>query len=199
VREREKRASWISALAARAAAKTTNSRHKRYERWRYRIETITEKFASAVRELDSHRSTIGAEIKQYSVVEFDQWEKICRWGFVDRSWLFTILFYAEGKPLWKLLAYCKRHAGHSSDFFGESQDHVAVFFSGSKPLEKPYVPNFSDPDVELREILVLEDGREVIYVHDADEPSRWKLLDDATVGDAIEQVFNQVFSRKGQL
>ena len=101
VKAPERRSAWISRLSEAASQKAKNTRHKQYLVWRHRMEKVTSAFATACLELDEMSEVIGAECKQFGVMDFADWQETCRSGYVPRNWLFSMLFYAEGKPFYK--------------------------------------------------------------------------------------------------
>ena len=109
VDEATSRANWVGRLATAAAAKRQNTRHKQYLVWRKRVEDVAAVFRQASMELDGASDVIGTAIRDYSVIAFRDWENICQRGFADRTWLFSILCFADGQPFYKTIAYLKRH------------------------------------------------------------------------------------------
>lgn len=200
VDEQQRRASWIQQLSVAAARKNENTRHKQYLVWRRRMDVLSQAFKQAAKELDESSGIIGATFNDYGVLEFRDWEKICRYGQIDKSWLFSILFFAEGKPFYKTIAYLKRHHPIPLiDTFPSPRDAVALYFTGTEAPEGPR-PNFlsyEDPHVRLREILFLDDHQ---LVYRQPEPGEdWQL--DAFNGTAgiVEEFFLDIFNRKAGL
>lgn len=200
VQESERRSSFISRLATAAAAKDKNTRHKMYLVWRKRMELLGNTFAQACRELDSASSVIGAAFKDYGVVDFREWEDICKRGYINRSWLFSILFFAEGHPFYKTIAYLRRHTPLPAvDWFEPPRDAVSLYFTGTDVPEgqKPKFSDYDDPHVRLREVLFLGDVR---YVYRQESPDKeWVLDDAASDTDVVEQLFTDIFGRKAAL
>jgi Fic family protein len=200
VDEAATRASWVDRLAKAAAAKRENTRHKQYLVWRKRVEDVAAAFRQAARELDGSSDVIGATFRDYSVVDFRDWENICLRGQSDRTWIFSLLMYAEGRPFWKTIAYVKRHAPiPTSDTFAPLRDAVAIYFTGmSVPdVERADFAHFTDPHIRLREILPTDDGL-LIYTEDEDD-SHWQVTNLHTPSKAVEQFFLDVFERKAGL
>ena len=129
----ERRSAWISRLSEAASQKAKNTRHKQYLVWRQRMERITSGFAAACRELDDASSIIGAECKEFGVMDFADWQETCRSGYVPRNWLFSMLFYAEGKPFYKAVAVQMRHISRPWDAFEPQRDHVAIVRAAPRP------------------------------------------------------------------
>ncbi len=200
VRESERRSTFISRLATAAAAKDKNTRHKLYMVWRKRMELLKSTFGQACRELDDASSVIGAVFKDYGVIEFREWENICRYGSINRSWLFSILFFAEGHPFYKTIAYLRRHTPIPSvDHFEPPHDAVALYFTGLELPEgqKPRFGDYDDPHVQVREILFLDDAQ---YIYRQESPDQGWILDDlASNTDVVEMLFMDIFSRKAGL
>ncbi len=200
VDEQQRRASWVQKLSTAAARKHENARHKQYLVWRKRMEGISQAFKQAARELDESSDVIGASFRDYGVVEFRDWETMCRLGQIDKSWLFSILFFAEGKPFYKTIVYFKRHMPLPRiDTFPPLRDVVAVYVTGTEMPSGPR-PNFlayEDPHIRLREILFVGDHQ---FVYRQPDPGKdWQLeLVDGTAG-LLEEFFLDVFNRKAGL
>jgi Fic family protein len=168
VQEAKHRASWIQELSAAAAAKRTNTQHKKYLVWRSRMEGVIDAFAQATTELDESSEVIGATLREYGIVDFRDWQLICKRGHIDRSWLFSILFFAGGQPFYKTIAYVKRHVTHAVDFFPPPREAVAVYFTGAPtadPNARPDFNHYSDPHIRIREILMFDDHQYVYRQH----------------------------------
>jgi Fic family protein len=198
--ESERHASFIQRLANAASRKDKDTRHKKYLVWRTRMETLAQTFAGACRELDRASDVIGAAFKDYGVVEFREWERICKQGYISKSWLFSILFFAEGHPFYKTIAYVRRHKPIPAvDPFEPPRDAVALYFTGTAIPDGPE-PNFSryeDPHVRLREVLFLDDEGQV-YVQESPD-AEWKISEFKTPTELVEQLFLDVFNRKAGL
>ena len=200
VDEATSRANWVGRLAAAAATKRQNTRHKQYLVWRKRVEDVAAVFRQASMELDGASDVIGTAIRDYSVIAFRDWENICQRGFADRTWLFSILCFADGQPFYKTIAYLKRHISiQAADPFVERRDAVAIYFTGMAVPEVGRLDfgHFSDPHIRLREILPSDSG---IFVYTESDPERpWDVNDMATPAKAVEQFFLDVFERKAGL
>jgi hypothetical protein len=100
-REPERRAAWIAQLSKLAASRIDNTRHKQYVVWRRCMEQLQKTFVVAAKELDETSDVLGAEVREFSAPEFTDWRKICELGYTERNWLFSIVFFADGKPIYK--------------------------------------------------------------------------------------------------
>lgn len=200
IEEQQHRASWIQQLALAAARKNENTRHKQYLVWRRRMEATSQAFRQAAKELDESSDIIGATFYDYGVLDFRDWEKICKSGQIDKSWLFSILFFAEGRPFYKTIGYLRRHNPMPRiDTFPPRRDAVALYFTGTEAPAGPR-PNFvayADPHIRLREILFLEDRQLVYRQNEPDED--WQLEDCHGAAGIIEGFFLDVFNRKAGL
>ena len=200
VDEATSRANWVGRLAAAAATKRQNTRHKQYLVWRKRVEDVAAVFRQASMELDGASDVIGAAVRDYSVIAFRDWENVCQRGFADRTWLFSILCFADGHPFYKTIAYLKRHIPiPAADPFVEMRDAVAIYFTGVAVPEagRPDFGHFKDPHIRLREILPSDSG---IFVYTEAEPEGpWDVNDMATPAKAVERFFLDVFERKAGL
>ena len=198
--ETERRQTFISRLANAAAAKDKNTRHKGYLVWRKRMELLSNTFAEACKELDQASGVVGASFKDYGVIDFREWDQICRVGSINKSWLFSILFFAEGQPFYKTIGYLRRHIQlPATDHFPPPRDAVALYFTGTEVPDgpKPDFYKYDDPHIRVREVLFL-DGNELIYrqpTPDAD----WEIDDVANNNVIVESLFLDVFARKGGL
>ena len=200
VEEQHRRASWIQQLSTAAARRYENTRHKQYLVWRRRIETLGQAFYQATIELDRSSEVIGATFYDYGVLEFRDWEAICRQGQIDKSWLFSILFFAEGRPFYKTISYLKRHHPLPRvDPFPPPRDAVALYFTGTEAPAGPR-PNFlsyEDPHIRLREVLFHED-RQFVY-RQLEPRADWSFDEVNGTARIVEDFFLDVFNRKAGL
>ena len=198
--ESERRASFIQRLAQAASQKDRDTRHKKYIVWRHRMETLAQTFAAASRELDDASEVIGATFRDYGVIESRDWDRICRSGQITKSWLFSILFFAEGHPFYKTIAYVKRHVPSPKvDHFETPRDAVALYFTGTGAPDGPQASfvQYEDPHIRIREVLYLADEG---YVYTQKSPDDdWEVAGFQTPTEIAEQLFLDVFNRKAGL
>jgi len=200
--EQQRRASWVKQLSNAAARKHENTRHKQYLVWRRRMEGVNQAFQRAALELDESSDLIGATFRDYGVLEFRDWENICRYGQIDKSWLFSALFFADHSPFYKTIAYLKRHTPLPRvDTFPAPRDPaVALYFTGTPTAPeglRPSFTNYEDPHIRLREILFLDD-RQFLY-RQPDPDKDWEIQEMDSVASVIEEFFLDVFQRKAGL
>jgi Fic family protein len=200
--EQQRRASWVKQLSTAAARKHENTRHKQYLIWRRRMEGVDQAFKQAALELDKSSDLIGATLKDYGVLEFRDWENICKYGQIDKSWLFSILFFADGSPFYKTIAYLKRHTPlpKVDPFPPPKGPAVALYFTGSHTTPEGLRPNFTDyedPHIRLRELLFLDDRA---YLYRQPDPDKdWEIQEMDSVASVVEEFFLDVFHRKAGL
>lgn len=195
--EQQQRKTWIQRLSLAAASKEERTQHKNYIVWRKRMEELSQSFGQATIELDASSTIIGATFRDYGVLEFRDWERICQRGQIDKSWLFSLLFFAEGKPFYKTIAYFKRHVPITRvDTVIVPRGAVALYFTGTQaPVgSRPDFINYSDPHIRLREVLVLDD-RQFVYRH-PNPDGDWEVAELASPGELVEEFFLDVFNRK---
>ena len=196
VTEHQTRSTWVSKLAAAAATKQENTRHKLYLVWRTRAERIAADFKQAAKELDTSSDVIGVTFKDFGAVAFHDWEEILKRGAAERTWLFSMLLFADLKPFYKSIAYVKRHQFLASDPFAPQKDLVGVYFTGTDlpETEKPDFYNYDDPCIRLREIL--PKGDDFVIYSQEQESDAWKVETMPSIGSAVECLFSDAFSRK---
>lgn len=199
-REPERRAAWIKTLSEAAASRMTNTRHKQYLVWRQRMEGVQRAFAVAVRELDESSSVLGAEIREFGLPEFAEWRKTCEQGYTDRNWLFSIVFFADGKPFYKSIACLQRHQSRppGDPIVGE-RDLVGLYFTGvpAHSSDKPEYRNYRDPHIRLRELVFFKDH---VYEYTQDSPdASWKCAEVLDVDGMVQGYIEDVFVRKAGL
>jgi fido (protein-threonine AMPylation protein) len=198
VEEQQRRASWVKQLASAAASKHENTRHKQYLVWRRRMEGVSQAFRQAASELDGSSDLIGATFKDYGVLEFRDWESILKFGRIEKSWLFSVLFFAEGKPFYKSIAYLKQHVPlpRVDTFQSPKGVNVALYFTGTEvPLgPKPDFFAYEDPHIRVREILFLDDR--ILVYRQPDPDADWEIEEIAITGSVVEGFFLDVFNRK---
>ena len=200
VQEPEKRAGWIQNIARAAAKSVSDTRHKRYIVWRSRMEGIIQEFHVAARELDEASDVVGAELRDFGVPDFEIWKTVCERGWTNPNWLFSMLFYAGGKPFYKTIAFYRRHRVRpEADTFDRSRDLVSVYFTGVdvESDDRPDFNNYADPHIRLREVTYRE-GELLVYKQSSGEDG-WELVPDLTIQGVVEMMFTDVFAKKAGL
>ncbi len=195
--ESKQRSQWVTKLASAASAKHQNTRHKQYIVWRQRIEDVVAAFRQAASELDSASDVIGATFREYSIVEYRDWEQLCQKGVGERTWVFSILFFADKKPFYRSIAYLKRHYHDSSiETSAPQRDQVGVYFTGVDVPEefRADFVHYDDPHIRLREILVGESSFRIYS--ESDDRTAWELEMRSTLASCVETFFRDVFERK---
>lgn len=196
-REPERRAAWIEKLSKAAASRIENTRHKQYLVWRRRMEQLQKAFVVAARELDETSDVLGAEVREFSAPEFSEWQRICERGFTEKNWLFSIVFFADGKPLYKSIAYMQRHQTRPpSDPIVAERDVVGLYFTGvpAHSFDRPEYRNYADPHIRLREVVFFNEG--VYRYVQSDPDSTWKVDLVRDVDEIVREFFEDVFLRK---
>lgn len=187
------REAWIERLSAAAAKQQRDTRHKRYLVWRQNVEGVVREFCGAARELDNASGVIGASAKAYDVVDFAAWEEICRRGYAERTWLFSIVFFAEGQAFYRLIFYLHRHRVNPGDLFQERRDLVAIYLTGTPAGDsRPTFGDYSDPHIRLRELVFVDSNLYCYTEHEETSECR----DDRTIGEVVQELFEDVFVRK---
>jgi fido (protein-threonine AMPylation protein) len=193
-KEPERRASWISKLSKAASATRQNTRHKQYLVWRQRMELISSAFGLAASELDDASDVVGTHFRDFGVIDYADWNTICKRGYLDQSWLFSILFFAEGAPFYKSIAYLRRHTPRpATDSFAPAKDIVSLYFTGSGPNDRPHFQHYSDPHIQLRELFYYD---EELYRYQDTPDDDWAYDLSAEIGTVVEDFFTDVFYRK---
>lgn len=199
-REPEARAAWIERLSKVAATKQKNTLHKQYLVWRQRMERLSQAFGQAARELDESSDVIGAEFRDFGVLEFSEWKRICERGYSERSWLFSMLFFAQGQPFYKSIAFLRRHhVRPEADLFQHERDLVALYFVGGEA--RSYVRedfrDYADPHVRMREVLYVGDR---LHKYVQEDPGKgWECSVGESIESVVEEYFNDIFMRKAGL
>ena len=198
--EARSRTEWVARLASAATTKRDNARHKQYIVWRKRVEAVSAAFRQAALEIDASSTAIGATFRDYSVIDFREWDNVCRRGVGDRTWLFSVIFFIDGKPFYKSIAYLKRHVALPNvDTFSPLQDKVAIYFTGVDLPETERAPfhHYDDPHIRLREVLPMDDA--FFVYEELPDRSGWGLTTSQTIGAAVERFFVDLFERKAGL
>ena len=164
------------------------------------MEGISSAFAQAAGEVDESSEQLGAETRQFGVPDFSEWKKICQYGALGRSWLFSIVFFADGDPFYKTIAAPRRHTTRSTnDPFVNERDCVGLYFTGvpAHSFEQPDYTNYSDPHVRLRELIFLGDK---LYRYTQEAPGEsWNVNEVESTEEVVEDLFKDVFFRKAGL
>ncbi len=195
--EAKQRSTWVSKLASAAAARRDNTRHKQYIVWRQKIEDVVASFRQAASELDGASDVIGATLREYSIVDHRDWEQLCQKGAGERTWVFSLLFFADGKPFYRTIAYLKRHYHDNRlETSAPQRDQIGVYFTGIAVPEvsRADFMHYDDPHIRLREILPSEAGYKVYS--DSDDRTQWQVEEYSTLSSCVEQFFRDVFERK---
>jgi Fic family protein len=196
-KESMERVRWITRLASVANERKTGALYKQYVVWKNRVEQIRDAFCRASLELDQSTYVVGATERWWETIEFDEWTQLIKTGRRPGfTWCFSILFFIDGEPFYKLIAFFARHRRESADFT-DLRGIVSLQFTGlsARDQERPDFVNFADPDIRIREMLYYEDTLHVAYA----DPKGLAYRDDLTVEDVIRDVFEDVFYKKGGL
>lgn len=197
-KEGEQRTVWIRRLAKVASERKSGTLFKQYSVWKYRMENIRDAFCQASAELDQSSDTIGAAERAHEVIDFEDFKTLVntgrRSGF---TWLFSFLFFLDGEPFYKIIAFVGRHRRDAADFSSDLKDVVTLQFTGqpAKSDEKPDFGHFSDEHIRLREIFYHEDTLHVSYA----EKDNLVFHGDKTIEEIIQDLFEDVFLKKGGL
>lgn len=197
-KETAERVKWITRLASIANERKTGALYKQYVVWKNRVEQIRDAFCRASFELDESTHTVGASEKWFETIDFEEWKQLTnsgrRPGF---TWCFSILFFLDGEPFYKLIAFFARHRIDPGDFSTDLRELVSLQFTGlpARSFERPDFGNFSDPDIRVREMLYHDDRLHVAYA----TPKAIEFKDDLTIEDVVRDVFEDIFYKKGGL
>jgi Fic family protein len=195
-REPEKKTAWITQLAKAASAKKTGTLHKQYLVWRSRMELVRESFLTTANEIESSSDVIGVSQRTYDIIEFEKWRQIGDHGSADRTWAFSLLFFADGVPFYKVIGFFRRHRVEPMDPYHSADGLVSMAITGqdAQSRDRPNFYAYQDPQIRLREMLYLDDqfiayqqqiGQQMIV------PSDGQSLDDV-----VRNFFEDVFYRK---
>ena len=198
-KEPERRTAWVQRLAQAAAQKSENTRHKNYLVWRQRVERLSRSFRQAAAEIDASSPIIGATYRDFGAVDFESWQEICRSGHIEKSWVFSLLFFAEGQAFYKAIAYVRRHRRQLCDFLPNMRDAVSIYFTGVdvQTDQRPDFAYYNDPHIRLREVLFIDDRMFVYSQASPDE--QWRVTECESLEDVIEEFYFDVFARKAGL
>jgi Fic family protein len=197
-KESERRTAWINRLAKVASERKSGTLYKQYSVWKYRMENIRDAFCQASAELDQSSDTIGASERAYEVIDFDDFKAFVstgrRSGF---TWLFSFLFFMDGEPFYKLIAFVGRHRRDATDFSTDLKDVVSLQFTGlpAKSDGKPDFSHFSDEHIRLREVFYHKDKLHAAY----SESGVVVYYDDKSIENIIQDLFEDIFLKKGGL
>ena len=193
--EPEQRTEWVERLSQAASQRLRDTRHKQYTVWRYRVEDLAARFESVASEIDQSTDLIGATLKRYSPLEFSRWLQVAEEGYFTRTWQFGLLFFAEGKPVWRCVFYARQHQWVAADPTEIPHGTVALYLAGQDatadaPLD---ILHFDDPHVTLRELVYVDGG---LFRYRINPEGELVCDDEITAADAVKDLFEEVFGRK---
>lgn len=197
-REPERRHAWVSQIAKAASAKKTGAQHKQYLIWKERMLRLQSIFLSAARDIDESSDVVGTNFRVYDPIDFEKWKKIGSYGGADRTWAFSLLFFVDSTPFYKVIFYFRRHRSDTNDPHPEADGMIALAITGqdARSTDRLIFGNFNDPDIRLRELLYSQD--ELICYEQGDD-NKLKLSDAAAAEDAIREFFEDIFYKKAGL
>jgi hypothetical protein len=198
--EPERRTRWIEQLSTAASRRAKHTAHKEYIVWRQRAQNVADSFGQAAQELDASSYVIGSTFRGFGPVDFTSWQEIRRFGTINRSWLFSLLFFAEGAPFYKSIAYVKRHVPKPWDPFPpRKRQAVGIYFTGVDPTsdDRPDFTLYADPHIRLREVVYVDDSLFVFKQESGDD--EWSLGNENSIEEAVEGFFFDAFGRKAGL
>ncbi len=197
LRENRERKHYINDLARRAAQKHANTRHKQYLIWRRRMEEIRDAFRQASEDLRQEGALLTLRVSAFDVVNFDEWERLCKGGHLDRSWFFALNFYVDSRLIYRVIAYFRPHVDQRHvDFFPRPNIPIGLYFTGGAEGRHDF-SRFVDSEVRLRELLFDDSGVVRAYVASGD--ARWNIDESLSVASAVQSLVTDVFMTKGGL
>lgn len=195
-REPERTQAWISKLAKAASAKKTGTLHKQYLVWRSRMELVRQSFIAIAEEVERSSDVIGVAHRSYDMIDFDKWRQISEYGRSDRTWAFSLLFFADGEAFYKALGFFRRHRADPMDPFYMTDNLVSLSITGQEAhsREPPNFYSYADPHIRLRELLYLN---EQLICYEQPLPGQaWSATDEKSIEDIVKAFFEDVFYRK---
>ncbi len=163
------------------------------------MEHAAKLIATAAHDLDQSSDVIGAEARNFAVLTFDEWKLVCERGTADKTWLMSVLFYAERHAFYKTILYLKRHRELPVDPFEKKPDLVSIFVTGclASSDARPDFQQYGDPHIRIREILFMDD--DIFVYRQEDIESRWTCQAVSSLEDIVQSFFEDVFYRKAGL
>jgi hypothetical protein len=216
-KEPEVRSAFVERLSKAASSGHENTQHKKYLLWQQRTQQITDYFERTATELDTSSDVLGVLFRDFGTLDYPDWQTICNKGFLPKCWLFSIVFFLNGKGFYKSIAFLRRHNPLPAiDPFAldDKNEIVSLYLTGSGPGERMDFFEYQDSHISLREILYHENelyryriakpdlkvGSEEPINEDRYEnqvsAEGWTVDVDTDINTIVEEFFTDVFIRK---
>lgn len=195
--EPERRSAWIQRLSQAASQKESETRKKRYLIWKICIENFVHELTTVVNELNLTSSPIMAVVKNIDVPSIEIWESLLSKATVAPTRLLSVVFDVGGESIYEIVFYIRRHESLPVDLFEPQADLMGVYLTGVDPRvdKQPSIDEFNDQNVRLREFAFVGSN---LYVYVKKQQGvDWDCQDDLSVGELVEDLFEDVFLRKG--
>lgn len=198
-REPEKKQAWIAQLAKAASAKKTGTLHKQYLVWRSRMELVRQSFLEIATEVERSSEVIGVSQRTYEMIDFDKWRQIGDYGSSDRTWAFSLLFFVDGHPFYKIIGFYRKHRADPMDPYYAADGAVSLALAGQEAQSQDRLNfySFQDAHIRLREMLYLND-RLISYEQTLLQKDI-SASDESSLEDIVRTFFEDVFYRKAGL
>lgn len=200
----------------RASQQTLQKKdYNKYEIWRRRTDGIRDEFQRWASDLSSEIPELSTRIKVWDPISFEKWQRIRERGQTRATWLFTLNFSINRRPVYSWLFYARRHEfAYTLEFERMEPGLVGVFLTGDEEPDPEYdFGQFFDPYVSLREILYVGDRpcayREakstdvkeslqssLVSVELAEE-ARWVSEEDIAIADIVEAFLEECLVKLG--
>lgn len=194
-REPQERTEWITRIAKAASTKIRNTRHKQYLVWRQRVDNLASGFQAAAEELDLTSSEVGVTFKADPGLDFADWTEVSETGRFLRTRLFSLLFFADRKPVWKAVFYARRHQWVGADSSEIAPGTVAIYVTGqlADSTDRLELLHFDDPHVTLRELVYVNDE---LLRYRIDSEGSLVCDSGVDINEVVRDFFMDIFGRK---
>jgi fido (protein-threonine AMPylation protein) len=192
--EPEVRAEAIRRLAAGAAETIQDKRKQKHMIWEMDVAEVISEVHRFASDLNQASTVISAQVTVSDPVTFEAREELFRQPDAH-PWLYSVGFFVEARPLYKVICFLQSHKPHPSDLFLPQKDLIGMYFTGAvDQAEEPSFTTYSDAHIRLREMLFVDRN---LYTYLASGPDgAWDCRDDLNVNEVVQDLFEDLFVRK---
>jgi hypothetical protein len=162
---------WARAIAGEVRDRAEEDRRIAYMRWNRRMEQLRLEFKLAVVKLNEYSREIVAQVREYDLLNQQQWENLCDGLSVARTWFFTLDIRRGQMQLRYFFFFGRHYWSDLDDSRDRAEPRVALLVSESDGVsEATRLDQLDKCPIGLRELFVVDNDlvrKRVDFTNDA--------------------------------
>ena len=197
------RGQFITTLAKLASNRKSGAQHKQYIVWRQCMKNFANQLQQTCEELNRSSKILRVRTEKFSVVDFNKWQEISKFGRSENTWFLKQTWFSDGNAFYRTIFFFRRHNFRPDDVHSKDDLYgvVALHVTGGKPEGVKYdFEQFTDNDIGLREILYVNEKLHVYSSTNKTRPGKfgevWNCDEANDYADVIQRFLEDIFRRK---